>query len=62
MFLAILFAVRLICSFMLSVVPIKLQGTCISKLLIISFGRRKGISSFLLGLWKNEYFVFSTDN
>ena len=28
--------------------------------MIISFGRRRGISYFLLGLWKNKYFAFST--
>ena len=29
----------------------------ISLLLIISFGKRRRISSFLLGLWKNKYLV-----
>ena len=33
---------------------------CISQLLIIRFGRRREISSFLLGLLKNQCFVFST--
>ena len=36
------------------------SSLCISYLLIISFGMRRGISSFLLGLWKNKYFVFPT--
>ena len=32
----------------------------ISLSLIIIFGRQRGILYFLPGLWKNEYFVFST--
>ena len=31
----------------------------ISLLFIFSFGRASGKSTFLLGLWKNEHFVFS---
>ena len=32
----------------------------ISRLFIFSFGKTTGISSFLLGLWKNEYLDFFT--
>ena len=44
------------------VLSINLIGSsiCISQLLIISFGRRREIPSILLGLQKNQYFVFST--
>ena len=32
----------------------------ISLLFIFNFGKRSGISSLLLGLWKNDYFVLLT--
>ena len=38
-----------------------IDSDCLISLLhILSFGRTKGILSFLLGLWKSEYFVFVT--
>ena len=66
MFFAILYSVSFMCSFHVKVwsneTPRNLIDSflCISWLLIIGFGRRRGISPFLVGLWKNEYFVFST--
>ena len=66
MFLAILSSVSFMCSFHVKRWFNKISRDvidsflCISYLLIISFGRRRGISPFFLGLWKNEYFVFST--
>ena len=35
------------------------SSLCISQWLIISFGWWKEILTFLLGLWKNEYFVLT---
>ena len=66
MFLVILFSVSFMSSFHVKCCSNKIPRNlidsflCISWLLIISFGRRRGTWSFLLGLWKNEYFVFST--
>ena len=64
--LAIIFPVRFICFILVKCWSNKTPRSlidfslCISYLLITRFGRPREISSFLLGLWKNEYFVFST--
>ena len=64
--LAIIFQVHFMCSFLVKCSSNKTPRSlidfslCISWLLIISFGRQGEISSFLLGLLKNEYFLFST--
>ena len=66
LFLAILFSVSFICSFHVNCWSKKntkeLDRFFSLYFMVIdyklSFGRRRGISSFLLVLWKNEYFVF----
>ena len=66
MILAILFSLSFMCSFHVKYwsnkTPRNLidSSLYISLLLIISLGRRRRISPFLPGLWKNKYFVFPT--
>ena len=63
-FFAFLFSVYLICSFQFtfstSSTPRNLINSCLSMiwLLIVNFGSIRGMSCFLLGLWKKEYFDF----
>ena len=66
MFLVVLFSVRFMCSFHVKCccnrAPRNLidSSVCISELFqTIRFGRQRGVSSFLLGIWNIEYFVFS---
>ena len=62
-FLAILFSVYLIWSFHVRFSSRKTPKNFIDSdrlISLLSFRRTKGILSFLLGLWKHEYFVFVT--
>ena len=63
-FLVILFSLYLMCSFLLkhsfnkSTKNVIDSVYSISWLFIISFGKRSGMFSFWMGLWKNEYLGF----
>ena len=65
MLLAILFSISFMCSFQVECWSNKTlrnlidSSICISWLLIISFDRQTRVLSVLLGLWKNQYFIFS---
>ena len=57
-FFEILFSMYFICSFQKDTNKFYWYSPGNSRLFIFSFGKTSGISSFLLGLWENEYLFF----